>query len=102
MEQVEQGFRMATTKPIIEFRGVSKTYQTGTHALEDVNIKINNGEFVFVVGSSGAGKRKGKHGQNRCKRIQPYQNEAKGSAYASTHNGYCVPGFPFDTQYERF
>lgn len=43
-------------KPIIEFRGVSKTYPGGTHALEDVNIKINNGEFVFVVGSSGAGK----------------------------------------------
>lgn len=46
----------ADPKPIIEFRGVSKTYQTGTHALEDVNIKINPGEFVFVVGSSGAGK----------------------------------------------
>lgn len=42
--------------PIIEFRGVSKTYQSGTHALEDVNIKINPGEFVFIVGSSGAGK----------------------------------------------
>ncbi len=42
--------------PIIEFRGVSKTYQTGTHALEDVNIRINSGEFVFIVGSSGAGK----------------------------------------------
>ncbi len=43
-------------KPIIEFRGVSKTYPGGTHALDDVNIKINNGEFVFIVGSSGAGK----------------------------------------------
>ena len=43
-------------KPVIEFRGVSKTYPSGTHALEDVNIKINSGEFVFVVGSSGAGK----------------------------------------------
>ena len=50
----EQTVRPA--KPIIEFRGVSKTYQSGTHALEDVNIKISKGEFVFVVGSSGAGK----------------------------------------------
>ncbi len=56
MEQLEQGFHVTMPKPIIEFRGVSKTYQTGTHALEDVNIKINSGEFVFVVGSSGAGK----------------------------------------------
>ena len=43
-------------EPAIEFRGVSKTYPSGTHALEDVNIRINKGEFVFVVGSSGAGK----------------------------------------------
>ena len=47
---------VAAQEPIIEFRGVSKTYQSGTHALEDVNIKINPGEFVFIVGSSGAGK----------------------------------------------
>ncbi len=45
-----------TAQPAIEFRGVSKTYPNGTHALEDVNIKIQKGEFVFVVGSSGAGK----------------------------------------------
>ncbi len=42
--------------PVIELRGVSKTYPTGTHALEDVNVRINKGEFVFIVGSSGAGK----------------------------------------------
>lgn len=42
---------------MIEFRNVSKVYDsTDTHALNHVNIKIEDGEFVFVVGSSGAGK----------------------------------------------
>ncbi len=54
MSEIQSGF--GVTKPAIEFKGVSKVYQTGTHALSDVNITINSGEFVFVVGSSGAGK----------------------------------------------
>lgn len=42
---------------MIEFKDVTKVYDSnGTHALENVNIKIEDGEFVFVVGSSGAGK----------------------------------------------
>ncbi len=55
-EIIQNGVNPKQEKPIIEFRGVSKTYQSGTHALEDINIRIGSGEFVFVVGSSGAGK----------------------------------------------
>jgi cell division transport system ATP-binding protein len=41
---------------LIEFSQVSMVYQTGTHALKNVNFKIIDGEFVFVIGRSGAGK----------------------------------------------
>lgn len=41
---------------VIEFKNVTKKYDNGTTALKDINITINDGEFVFVVGSSGAGK----------------------------------------------
>ncbi len=44
------------SQPLIEFRGVYKAYENGTKALADVNLKIDKGEFVFVVGASGAGK----------------------------------------------
>lgn len=41
---------------MIEFQGVYKSYNTDSHALEDVNLHIDDGEFAFIVGSSGAGK----------------------------------------------
>lgn len=41
---------------LIEMHNVFKTYQKDIHALSNINIMIKKGEFVFLVGPSGAGK----------------------------------------------
>ena len=41
---------------MIEFKNVSKVYDNGSVALDDVCLTINEGEFVLVCGHSGAGK----------------------------------------------
>lgn len=41
---------------MIEFHQVSKKYPNGFEALKDINLKIEQGEFVAVIGLSGAGK----------------------------------------------
>lgn len=41
---------------MIEFNDVSKVYANGTRALQHLNLYVDKGEFVFIVGSSGAGK----------------------------------------------
>jgi cell division transport system ATP-binding protein len=41
---------------VVEFRGVSKAYEGGDTALDNVSFDIRRGEFVFLVGSTGSGK----------------------------------------------
>ncbi len=41
---------------MVEFTDVFKAYENGTKALKGINLKIDDGEFVFLVGPSGSGK----------------------------------------------
>lgn len=42
--------------PEIKFENVNKIYENGFHAVHDLNLTINNKEFVILVGPSGCGK----------------------------------------------
>lgn len=41
---------------MIKFEHVSKTYPNGVKGLQDINLEIEDGEFVGIIGMSGAGK----------------------------------------------
>lgn len=41
---------------MVELKNVNVHYSSGVDALQDINVRINDGEFVFIVGGSGAGK----------------------------------------------
>jgi cell division transport system ATP-binding protein len=41
---------------LIKINNVTKQYSNGVTAIQDLNLKIKKGDFVFIIGSSGSGK----------------------------------------------
>ena len=41
---------------MIKLTDVNKIYDNNVYAIKNINVSINKGEFVFLVGSSGSGK----------------------------------------------
>ncbi|MEG0591847.1 MAG: phosphonate ABC transporter ATP-binding protein [Coprobacillus sp.] len=41
---------------VLEFNNVSKIYDNGTKALNDISFQVNKGEFISIIGPSGSGK----------------------------------------------
>ncbi|MBQ6628357.1 MAG: ATP-binding cassette domain-containing protein, partial [Methanobrevibacter sp.] len=41
---------------MIKFKKVSYTYKKGVHALFDINLNIEDGVFVYIIGKTGSGK----------------------------------------------
>ena len=55
-KQADKKVKKVISNEIIRLENVSKSYSTGAPALNGVNLHINKGEFVFIVGDSGSGK----------------------------------------------
>jgi energy-coupling factor transport system ATP-binding protein len=47
---------VAPSQPLIEVVNLQHTYPNGTKALHNISLKINQGEYVLIIGQNGAGK----------------------------------------------
>lgn len=54
------GHPVAAAPPVVQFTGVSKTYENGLTAIRDINFTVedraHSGEFITILGPSGSGK----------------------------------------------
>jgi len=65
---------------LVEFKEVSKIYKNNVLALDNINLKIDEGEFVFIIGESGAGK------STLLKLILKEENPTSGELYFFNEN----------------
>jgi len=65
---------------LIEFRNVSMSYKTGIQALKNVSFKVQDGEFVFIIGLSGSGK------STLVKLLTCEENPSKGNVFIDDYD----------------
>lgn len=56
MTPVGRGRSASSGEAAVRTFHLSKSYLTGSYALQDLTLEVQRGEFVFLTGSSGAGK----------------------------------------------
>lgn len=71
---------MEQNNELIRLEHVNVTYSTGTEALKDIDLTVQKGEFMFVVGSSGSGK------STFIKTLLGEVSTVSGSLFVAKHN----------------
>ena len=87
---------------MIELRDVTKEYSKGNAALNGVSVKIEQGEFVFIVGDSGSGKstlirlimKEAYRRHDHCKRAEFKTDETSEHCKIQKRHRGCLSGFP--------
>jgi len=68
-QETTQGSATAVRQPLVELEGVNK-YFADLHVLKDINLEIDKGEVIVVIGPSGSGKSTLCRSINRLEPIQ--------------------------------